>query len=106
MNALKMHKHTAGCIILFHGVSILVGGELVLDIGDLDRLDADLIESEATLVNTVVREGDCEGSKVGRAFNYIYKQLKFNVCVSRKKFGHLNISSKTREVWRERLQSW
>ena len=41
-----------------------VRAKLVVDIDDLDSVDANIIEKEATLVETVTKETDCEGVTV------------------------------------------
>ena len=46
------------------GGGVSGGGGLVVDEADLDTLTASRIETEATLVEKLVREGECEGSKV------------------------------------------
>ena len=46
------------------GGGVSGGGGLVVEEADLDSLTASRIETEATLVEKLVREGECEGSKV------------------------------------------
>ena len=41
-----------------------VPAKLVVDIDNLDDIDANTIEKEATLVETVLKETDCEGVTV------------------------------------------
>ena len=41
-----------------------VQAKLVVDIDNLDDIDANTIEKEATLVETVIKETDCEGVTV------------------------------------------
>ena len=46
------------------GGGVSGGGGLVVEEADLDSLTASRVETEATLVEKLVREGECEGSKV------------------------------------------
>jgi len=50
-------------LLMVLGVSSFVLGKLVIDVVDLDTVDAGLIEREATLLEKTVREGNCEGAK-------------------------------------------
>ena len=44
--------------------SIFVQGKLVVDVEDLDSLDATYLEKEAILIETILRKTDCEGVTV------------------------------------------
>ena len=59
---MRMYKLTY--LLMVFGMSSFVLGKLVIDVVDLDTVDASLIEREATLLEKTVREGNCEGAKV------------------------------------------
>jgi hypothetical protein len=59
------------CILALTRLAIY---RLVIDIEDLDTLDADMIEEKATFIEKVVRETNCEGVKV-----YIFHLKQFDI---------------------------
>ena len=61
---LNMFRFAVLFVFVIYGISVFVRGKLVIDAGDLDTLDAARIEAEATLVDKIVREGNCQGAKV------------------------------------------
>lgn len=70
-----MSRFAVACIFVIYGISVFVRGKLVIDVGDLDTLDAARIEAEATLVDKIVREGNCQGAKEEvRVFEYYIRE--------------------------------
>merc|ERR1711892_764124 len=66
---------TVRCIFLICRISPFVQSELVINIDDLETLDAGRIEAEATLVDKIVREGNCEGAKEEvRTYEYFIQE--------------------------------